>query len=93
MSVHVDGRVVGVITAWRLLAAFLVVAMLGLFAVLLIQQRLRIRHQLRNRLTPLRLLVDQPAPIERRVRWSILGVVVVVVLAVMAFGGSERSPG
>lgn len=79
--------------AWRLLAGFLVLGMLGLFAALYIHQRLRVRHQLRNRLTPLRLLVDQPAPIERRVRWSILGVVVVVVLAVMVFGGPERSPG
>ena len=41
---------------------------------------------------PLTPLVDQPAPIERRVRWVILGAVVVVILAVMAFGGSAGSP-
>lgn len=41
---------------------------------------------------PLTRLVDQPAPIERRVRWVIFGAVVVVILAVMAFGGSARSP-
>ena len=41
---------------------------------------------------PLTALVDQPAPIERRVRWVIFGAVVVVILAVMAFGGSASSP-
>lgn len=79
--------------AWRLLASFLVVGMSGLLAGLLLHRRRRVRYQLRNRLMPLTPLVDQPAPIERRVRWVIFGAVVVVILAVMAFGGSPRSQG
>lgn len=79
--------------AWRLLAALLVVGMSGLLAGLLIHRRRRVRYRLRNRLMPLSALVDQPAPIERRVRWVIFGAVMVVILAVMAFGGSPGSPG
>jgi hypothetical protein len=66
--------------------------MSGLFAALFVHQRRRVRYQLRNRLMPLSILVDERTPLERRVRWSIFAVVVVVVLAVMAFGesGSRR---
>ena len=78
--------------AWRLLAGLLVVGMSGLWAARFLHRRRRVRYRLRNRLMPLTRLVDQPAPIERRVRWVIFGAVVVVILAVMAFGGSARSP-
>ena len=79
--------------AWRLLAALLVVGMFGLLAGLFGHRRRRVRYQLRNRLVPLIPLVDQPAPSERRVRWLIFGAVMVVILAVMAFGGSQSSQG
>ena len=81
------------IGAWHLLAGLLAVGMSALLALLLIHQRRRVRYQLRNRLMPLTLLVDRPTPIERRVRWTILGVVVVVILAVLTFGGSQGSQG
>ncbi|MDQ3640420.1 MAG: hypothetical protein M3450_02830 [Actinomycetota bacterium] len=79
--------------AWRLLAGLLVVGVSGVLAALFIQKRQRVRYRLRNRLMPLTPLVDQPAPIERRVRWVIFGAVVVVILAVMAFGGSPSTQG
>jgi len=79
--------------AWRLLATSLVAGLSVLFAVLYLLQRRRVRYQLRNRLTPLTVLNDQPAPIERRVRWGIVGVVLVVTLALLALGGSEASQG
>ena len=76
-----------------MLAGLLVVGLSVLFAVLFVHQRRRVRYQLRNRLMPLTVLVDQPTPIERRLRWAILGVVVVVTLAFLAFGGSGRGHG
>ena len=76
--------------AWSVLAALLVVGWAVLFAVLFVSQRRRVRYQLRNRLLPLNaVLNDGPTPIERRVRWAIVGVVVAVTLAVLAFGGSD----
>lgn len=70
---------------WRLLAAVLVVGLSVLFAVLFTHQRRRIRFLLRNRLTPLTVLSEEPTPIQRGLPWGIVGVVVVVTLAVLAF--------
>ena len=79
--------------AWRLLAALLVAGLSALFAVLFLHQRQRVRYQLRNRLTPLTALDDQPTPTERWLRWGILGVVLVVTLAMLALGGSDTTQG
>jgi len=70
---------------WPILAAVLVVGLSVLFAALFIQQRRRIRYLLRNRLMPLTVPEDEPRPIERPLPWAVVGVVVVVTLAVLAF--------
>ena len=70
---------------WRVLAAVLVVSLSVLFALLFTHRRRRIRYLLRNRLTPLRVLSDEATPIDRWLPWGIVGVVVVVALAVLAF--------
>ena len=70
---------------WQVLATFLVVGLLVLFAALFTRQRLRVRYQLRNRLTPLTVLSDERTPIDRSLPWAVVGVVVVVTLAVLAF--------
>ena len=72
-------------TVWRSVAAVLVVSLSLLFAALFIQQRRRIRHLLRNRLTPLTTVSDVPTPMERWLPWGIIGVAVVVALVVLAF--------
>jgi hypothetical protein len=77
-----DNSVMG---PWRLLAAVLVVGLSVLFAVLFTHQRRRIRFLLRNRLTPLTVLSEEPTPIQRGLPWGIVGVVVVITLAVLAF--------
>lgn len=69
---------------WSGVAAVLVVALAVLFAVLFIRQQRRIRYVLRNRLTPLTVLTDEPAPIERWLPWGVVGLVVVVGLSVLA---------
>jgi hypothetical protein len=74
----------GVTDPWRILAAVLVVSMSILFALLLTLRRRRIRYRLRNRLTPLRVLSEEPAPIDRWLPWLILSVVVVVTLVGVA---------
>ena len=62
----------------------LVAGLAVLFAVLFIRQQRRIRYVLRNRLTPLMVLTDQPAPVERWLPWGVVGLVVVVGLIVLA---------
>lgn len=69
---------------WRVLAAVLVVSLWLLFAVLFTQRRRRIRYLLRNRLTPLRLLGEEPTPIDHWLPWAIVGLMVVVSLAALA---------
>ena len=70
---------------WSVLAALLVVGLAALFAVLFIRQQRRIRYVLRNRLTPLTVLTDEPAPIERWLPWGIVSLAVVVGLIILAF--------
>ncbi len=70
---------------WQVLAAFLVAALLVVFAALFTRQRRRVRYLLRNRLTPLTVLSDEGSPIERSLPWAVFGVVVVVTLAILAF--------
>ncbi len=77
-----DNSVMG---PWRLLAAVLVVGLSVLFAVLFTLQRRRIRYLLRNRLTPLRALSEEATPIQGGLAWGIVGVVVLIALAVLAF--------
>ena len=69
---------------WSILAVLLVVGLAVLFAVLFIRQQRRIRYVLRNRLTPLTVLTDEPAPIERWVPWGLVGLVMAVGLRVLA---------
>ena len=75
----------GVMGLWRLLAAVLVVGMSVLFAVMFTHRRRRIRYLLRNRLTPLTVLSEELTPVDRWLPWAIVGVVVVITLAVLAF--------
>lgn len=75
----------GVMGLWPLLAAVLVVGLAVLFALLLAHQRRRIRYLLRNRLTPLSVLNEEPTSVQRGLPWAIVGVVVVIALAVLAF--------
>ena len=75
----------GVMGPWRPLAAVLVVGLSVLFAVLFTHQRRRIRYLLRNRLTPLSVLSEDSTPIQRGLPWGLVGVVVVITLAVLAF--------
>ncbi len=70
---------------WQILAALLVFGLSVVFAALFIQQRRRIRYQFRNRLTPLTVPTDESRPMERTLPWAVVGVVVVVTLAVLAF--------
>ncbi len=70
---------------WSVLAALLVVGLAALFALLLIRQRRRLRYLLRNRLTPLTVLTDEPTPIEHWLPWGIVGLAVVISLGVLAF--------
>ena len=70
---------------WPLLAAVLVVGLAVLFALMLAHQRRRIRYLLRNRLTPLSVLNEEPTPVQRGLPLAIVGVVVVIALAVLAF--------
>ena len=70
---------------WRVLAAVLVVILSALLAALFFHRRRRVRYLLRNRLTPLRVPMDEPTPIDGWLPWGVLGVVVVVALAVLAF--------
>ena len=70
---------------WSGVAAVLVVGLAVLFAVLFIRQQRRIRYVLRNRLTPLMVLTDEPAATERWIPWGVVGLVVVVGLAALAF--------
>lgn len=74
----------GVMGPWPPLAAVLVVGLSVLLAVLFSHQRRRIRYVLRNRLTPLSVLSDEPTAIQRRLTWAIVGVVVVITLVVLA---------
>lgn len=69
---------------WSGVAAVLVVGLAVLFAVLFIHRQQRIRYVLRNRLTPLMALTDEPAAIERWMPWGVVGLVVVVGLSVLA---------
>lgn len=69
----------------RLLAAVLVVSLSVLLATLYAHRRRRIRYLLRNRLTPLRVPSEEPTPIDGWLPWGMLGVVVVVALAILAF--------
>jgi hypothetical protein len=70
---------------WPVLAAVMVVGLSVLFAALFTHQRRRVRYQLRNRLTPLTVLSEERTPIERWLPWGLLGFVVVIALAVLAF--------
>lgn len=70
---------------WRVLAAVLVAILLVLFAALFTHRRRRVRYLLRNRLTPLRVPGEEPTPIDGWLPWGVVGVVVVVALAVLAF--------
>lgn len=70
---------------WRILAAVLVVILSALLAALYTHRRRRVRYLLRNRLTPLRVPMDEPAPIAGWLPWGVVGVAVVVALAVLAF--------
>ena len=69
----------------RVLATVLVVSLSVLFAALFNHRRRRIRYLLRNRLTPLTVFNEEPTPIDGWLPWGIVGVVVVVALAVLAF--------
>ena len=82
-----------VMGAWPLLAGLLVVGLSLVLGGLFISGRRRVRYRLRNRLTPLTVLDQQPAPIERRVRWYILGAVALVTLALLIFRGYGEGPG
>lgn len=62
----------------------LVVGLAVLFTVLFTRQQRRVRYVLRNRLTPLTVLTDEPAAIERWLPWGVVGLVVVVGLSVLA---------
>ena len=55
------------------------------FAILFTHQRRRIRYLLRNRLTPLSVLSEEPPPMQRGLPWGLVGVVVVITLAVLPF--------
>ena len=70
---------------WRVLATALVVSMSVLLAALFAHRRRRIRYLLRNRLTPLRVLSEEPTPIDGWLLWAVVGVVVVVALSILAF--------
>ena len=83
----------GVMGAWALLAGLLVVGLSLILGGLFVSGRRRVRYQLRNRLTPLTVLDYQPAPIERRLQWYILGAVALVTLAVLLFRGSGEGVG
>ena len=69
----------------RVLAAVLVVSLSVLLAALYAHRRQRIRFLLRNRLTPLRIPSAEPTPMDGWLPWGIVGVVVVVGLAILAF--------
>jgi hypothetical protein len=76
---------------WPFVAALLLAALSVVFAALLIHQRRRTRYLLRNRLTPLTVLSDEPAPVERWLLWLLIGAVVVVTLSVLALTGGRFS--
>ncbi|MDQ6945212.1 MAG: hypothetical protein M3256_02825 [Actinomycetota bacterium] len=70
-----------------LAASALVVALLVAFAILLFQRERRIRYQLNNRLTPLRVGLVDSSPPRRWLPAAILAAAVVAPLVVLALTG------